>query len=110
MHFIPIIHSGANNLLHTFSFFRESTNIKKRSSFNIFIAYVIIFPFSWQPDKFWWGLLCPQGMGADYGTLTRIVVSRSEVDLLKILQEYKRMYGKTLQQDILVSNTENLFW
>lgn len=52
---------------------------------------------------FWWFPLGPQGIGADCGTLTRVIVSRSEVDLQKVLQEYKRMYGKTLQQDILVS-------
>ncbi|KAI5089167.1 annexin A1c, partial [Silurus meridionalis] len=45
--------------------------------------------------------LAMKGLGADHNTLIRIVVSRSEVDLQKILQEYKRMYGKTLQQDIL---------
>ncbi|KAK3508673.1 hypothetical protein QTP70_003315 [Hemibagrus guttatus] len=45
--------------------------------------------------------LAMKGLGADCGTLIRIIVSRSEVDLQKILQEYKRMYGKPLQQDIL---------
>uniref|UniRef100_A0A4W4G278 Annexin n=1 Tax=Electrophorus electricus TaxID=8005 RepID=A0A4W4G278_ELEEL len=43
-----------------------------------------------------------QGAWANCNTLTRILVSRSEVDLKKILQEYKRMYGKTLQEDINV--------
>ncbi|MCJ8748478.1 hypothetical protein PDJAM_G00165270 [Pangasius djambal] len=45
--------------------------------------------------------LAMKGIGADHNTVTRIIVSRSEVDLQKVLQEYKRMYGKTLQQDIL---------
>ncbi|XP_026999286.1 annexin A1-like [Tachysurus fulvidraco] len=44
--------------------------------------------------------LAMKGTGADCDTMTRIIVSRSEVDLQKILQEYKRMYGKPLQQDI----------
>ncbi|XP_062844821.1 annexin A1-like [Trichomycterus rosablanca] len=42
-----------------------------------------------------------KGVGTNCDTLTRIIVSRSEVDLQKIMQEYKRMYGKPLQQDIL---------
>ncbi|XP_026777397.2 annexin A1 [Pangasianodon hypophthalmus] len=44
--------------------------------------------------------LAMKGIGADHNTVTRIIVSRSEVDLQKISQEYKRMYGKTLQQDV----------
>uniref|UniRef100_A0A9J8AHC8 Annexin n=1 Tax=Cyprinus carpio carpio TaxID=630221 RepID=A0A9J8AHC8_CYPCA len=47
--------------------------------------------------------LAMKGLGTNTDTLTRIIVSRSEIDLLKILQEYKRMYGKSLQEDILVS-------
>ncbi|XP_067262408.1 annexin A1-like [Chanodichthys erythropterus] len=45
--------------------------------------------------------LAMKGIGTNTDTLTRIIVSRSEIDLLKIIQEYKRMYGKTLQEDIL---------
>ncbi|XP_051533289.1 annexin A1-like isoform X4 [Myxocyprinus asiaticus] len=45
--------------------------------------------------------LAMKGLGTNTDTLTRIIVSRSEIDLLKIIQEYKRMYGKTLQEDIL---------
>ncbi|XP_030623698.1 annexin A1-like [Chanos chanos] len=42
-----------------------------------------------------------KGFGTNCGTLTRILVSRSEVDLLKILHEYRRMYNRTLQEDLL---------
>ncbi|KAF4113604.1 annexin A1-like [Onychostoma macrolepis] len=45
--------------------------------------------------------LAMKGMGTNTDTLTRIIVSRSEIDLLKIIQEYKRMYGKSLQEDLL---------
>ncbi|XP_036436145.1 annexin A1-like isoform X2 [Colossoma macropomum] len=45
--------------------------------------------------------LAMKGTGTNCSTLTRILVSRSEKDLLKIIQEYKRMYGKTLQEAIL---------
>ncbi|XP_061149549.1 annexin A1-like [Syngnathus typhle] len=34
-------------------------------------------------------------------TLIRVLVSRSEVDLKKILEEYRAMYDSTLQEDIL---------
>ncbi|XP_068168059.1 annexin A1a [Antennarius striatus] len=45
--------------------------------------------------------LAMKGKGACKPVLTRIMVSRSEIDLKRIKEEYKKNYGKTLYQDIL---------
>uniref|UniRef100_A0A3B1JMI1 Annexin n=1 Tax=Astyanax mexicanus TaxID=7994 RepID=A0A3B1JMI1_ASTMX len=45
--------------------------------------------------------LAMKGSGYRGKVLTRILVSRSEVDLVQIKQEYKKKYGKTLYKDIL---------
>uniref|UniRef100_A0A4W4HJH3 Annexin n=1 Tax=Electrophorus electricus TaxID=8005 RepID=A0A4W4HJH3_ELEEL len=45
--------------------------------------------------------LAMKGSGYKGKILTRIIVSRSELDLVQIKQEYKKMYGKTLYKDIL---------
>ncbi|PWS23271.1 hypothetical protein DKP78_13960 [Enterococcus faecium] len=42
-----------------------------------------------------------KGKGTRTKILTRVMVSRSEIDLAKIKQEYQKKYGKTLYQDIL---------
>uniref|UniRef100_A0A8B9JC94 Annexin n=1 Tax=Astyanax mexicanus TaxID=7994 RepID=A0A8B9JC94_ASTMX len=50
--------------------------------------------------------LAMKGSGCREKILTRILVSRSEVDLVQIKQEYKKKYGKTLYKDILVGSDQ----
>ncbi|XP_047237097.1 annexin A1a [Girardinichthys multiradiatus] len=45
--------------------------------------------------------LAMKGKGTRKHILTRIMVSRSEIDMKRIKDEYKKTYGKTLFQDIL---------
>lgn len=45
--------------------------------------------------------LAMKGKGTRKNTLTRIMVSRSEIDMKRIKDEYKKNYGKTLYQEIL---------
>ena len=46
-----------------------------------------------------------QGKGTRDKVLIRIMVSRSEVDMLKIRSEFKKKYGKSLYYYIQVSPT-----
>lgn len=46
-----------------------------------------------------------QGSGYKGKILTRILVSRSEIDLAKIKQEYQSKFGKSLYQDIQVNKS-----
>uniref|UniRef100_A0A673YZK5 Annexin n=1 Tax=Salmo trutta TaxID=8032 RepID=A0A673YZK5_SALTR len=45
--------------------------------------------------------LAMKGKGTWTKILTRVMVSRSEVDMARIKQEYKKTFGKTLYQEIL---------
>uniref|UniRef100_A0A667X127 Annexin n=1 Tax=Myripristis murdjan TaxID=586833 RepID=A0A667X127_9TELE len=45
--------------------------------------------------------LAMKGKGTRTKILTRVMVSRSELDMKRIKEEYKKKYGKTLHQEIL---------
>lgn len=47
-------------------------------------------------------LACVQGAGTTESVLTRILVSRSEIDLANIKAEYKKLFGFTLHSQLQV--------
>ena len=47
--------------------------------------------------------LCLQGLGTDDDTLIRVVISRCEIDMVEIKQEFHRAYNQTLGKFIAVS-------
>ena len=44
-----------------------------------------------------------KGLGTDDDTLVRVIVSRCEIDLVNIKEEFEKLTGQTLQQYIAVS-------
>lgn len=52
--------------------------------------------------------MTPQSKGAKEKLVTRIIVSRCEVDLKKICSEYKANFGQSLQKTILVNESYRL--
>lgn len=48
-----------------------------------------------------------QGAGTDETTLTRVMVSRGEIDMLDIRAEYKKLYQNSLHKEI---NVRILCW
>lgn len=50
----------------------------------------------------WPDLYCVQGAGTTESVLTRILVSRSEIDLSDIKAEYKKLFGSTLSSQLEV--------
>lgn len=47
-------------------------------------------------------LACVQGAGTTESVLTRILVSRSEIDLADIKAEYKKLFGFSLHSQLQV--------
>jgi len=54
-------------------------------------------------DKINYGENDTQGAGTNDDTLIRVIVSRSEVDLVQIKQEFQRNFGQSLESWIQVS-------
>jgi len=48
-------------------------------------------------------------LGTDDTTLIRVMVSRSEIDMMQIKTSFKNMYGKTLASFISVSRIHHSF-
>jgi len=48
------------------------------------------------------------GAGTDDATLIRIIVSRSEIDLETIKQEFERIYNRTLHSAVVVSGSRRI--
>lgn len=46
-----------------------------------------------------------KGLGTDDDTLVRVVVSRCEIDMVQIKEEFQKLTGQTLEQYIAVSDT-----
>lgn len=44
-----------------------------------------------------------KGLGTDDDTLVRVVVSRCEIDMVQIKEEFEKLTGQTLEQYIAVS-------
>lgn len=58
------------------------------------------------PSGLPWLFCVQQGKGTRKSILTRIMVSRSEIDMKRIKDEYKKAYGATLYRAILVSKRD----
>lgn len=59
----------------------------------------------WRSVSLWSAMMffCLQSKGAKEKVVTRIMVSRCEVDLMKIRREFKRQHKRSLYQTIAVS-------
>jgi len=103
------------------AFFADKLNLAMKASvtrhiIDVYIYILIVIHFKLHLLYMCWtysrnihqcDFVFAQGSGYKGKILTRILVSRSEIDLAKIKQEYQNKFGKSLYQDIQV-NTVNL--
>ncbi|XXG51260.1 hypothetical protein AAC387_Pa02g5075 [Persea americana] len=72
--------------------------VKSETSGNLKFGLLTIIKCAENPAKYFAKLLheAMKGLGTNDTTLTRIVVSRTEIDMQHIKAEYRKKYGKTL--------------
>ncbi|KAE9467262.1 hypothetical protein C3L33_00829, partial [Rhododendron williamsianum] len=80
--------------------------VKRETSSEFKCALLTILQCAENPEKYFAKALhkAMDGLGTDDETLTRIIVSRAEVDIEKIKAEYLKKYGKPLS-DVVHSET-----
>ncbi|KAG5536642.1 hypothetical protein RHGRI_024161 [Rhododendron griersonianum] len=76
--------------------------VKKETSWKFKCALLTILQCAENPRKYFAKALhkAMDGLGTDDETLTRIIVSRAEVEIEKIKEEYLKKYGKSLSDDV----------
>ncbi|KAK6122443.1 hypothetical protein DH2020_043806 [Rehmannia glutinosa] len=76
--------------------------IKSETSGNFEFGLLTILQCAENPGKYFAKVLhkAMEGMGTDDSTLTRVIVTRTEIDMQYIKAEYQKKYGKTLNDAI----------
>ncbi|KAK4423345.1 Annexin D5 [Sesamum alatum] len=76
--------------------------IKSETSGNFEFALLTILKCSENPGKYFAKVLykAMKGMGTDDTTLTRVIVTRTEIDMQYIKAEYHKKYGKSLNDAV----------
>lgn len=103
-----LAHCSFDQLEHVFEEYKKLTGrtieqaLKAELSGDLFEAYSAIVECVQMAPHFFAKRLfeAMDGMGTDDTTLIRIIVSRSEIDLQNIKDEYEQMYNKTLMSAV----------
>jgi len=76
--------------------------VKKETSGNFEFALLTILQCAENPGKFFAKVLqkAMKGMGTDDTTLTRVIVTRAEIDMQYIKAEYHKKFGKSLNDAV----------
>ena len=76
--------------------------VKKETSGNFEFALLSILQCAENPGKFFAKVLqkAMKGMGTDDTTLTRVIVTRAEIDMQYIKAEYHKKFGKSLNDAV----------
>uniref|UniRef100_A0A3Q2SPF3 Annexin n=1 Tax=Fundulus heteroclitus TaxID=8078 RepID=A0A3Q2SPF3_FUNHE len=89
---------------------KKKTKKKKLNFMLVFVTFRMHVKCAWNTPAFFAEKLhrAMKGQGTCEETLIRILVSRSEVDLQKIVEQYRAMFEKTIHEDI-VNDTSGHF-